>query len=247
MKIAQFITLKVLPILLASISIYSNPSSAQSQTNLPTRTLPSEEGNLTLLPDWQRITFNQMPAIQNGGSIKINGLSRAWNAGDTPDKYLTLGDIDEALKPQLFSIRNITNEKNLKNFSLESFPLLGEQTVQNLVEVIPNLGQTNAAKILPIATLLKTESPQTNINTSLTKLLSQNPTLGNLKLNQIDLSTYTIFDIPNLDAVRLSNFKGWENALVKDIPGLNAVPLASFPLPLTESGNTVARIDFRKG
>ena len=244
MKIAQFITLKVLPILLASISIYSNPSSAQSQTNLPTRTLPSEEGNFILLPDWQRITFNEMPAIQNGGSIKVNGLSRAWNAGDTPDQYLTLGDIDQALKPQLFSIRNITNEKNLKNFSLESFLLLGEQTVENLVEVIPNLGQTNAAKILPIATLLKTESPQTNINTSLTKLLSQNPTLGNLKLNQIDLSTYTIYDIPNLDAVRLSNFKGWENTLIKDIPGLSDVPLASFPLPLTESVNKVARIDF---
>ncbi|NJM23412.1 MAG: hypothetical protein HC836_43520 [Richelia sp. RM2_1_2] len=244
MKISQFIILKLIPIILASIAIYSSSSSAQSQTNLPTRTLPSEEGNFILLPDWQRISFNQMPAIQNGGSIKVNGFSRAWNAGDTPDKYLTLGDIDEALKPQLFSIRNITNEKNLKNFSLESFLLLGEQTVENLVEVIPNLGQTNAAKILPIATLLKTESPQININTSLTKLLSQNPTLRNLKLNQIDLSTYTISDIPNLDAVRLSNFKGWENALVKDIPGLSDVPLASFPLPLAELGNKVARIDF---
>ena len=243
MKISQFITLKVLPILLASISIYSNPSSAQSQTNLPTRTLPLE-GNIVLLPDWQRISFKQMPAIQNGGSIKVNGLARKWNAGDTPDEYLILGDIEEALKPQLLRLSNITDNNNLDTLTLDKFPLLGEQTVQNLVEVIPNLGQTNAAKILPIATLLKTESPQTNINTSLTKLLSQNPTLGNLKLNQIDLSTYTIFDIPNLDAVRLSNFKGWENALVKDIPGLNAVPLASFPLPLTESGNTVARIDF---
>ncbi|MEA5599346.1 M23 family peptidase, partial [Rivularia sp. UHCC 0363] len=146
MKISQFIALKFIPIVLASVTIYSSSSSAQSQTNLPTRTLPSKEGNFILLPDWQRISFNQMPAIQNGGSMKVNGLSRAWNAGDTPDKYLTLGDIDEALKPQFFSIRNITNENNLKNFSLESFPLLGEQTVQNLVELIPNLGQTNAAK-----------------------------------------------------------------------------------------------------
>ncbi len=244
MKIAQFITLKILPILLASISIYSNPSSAQSQTNLPTRTLPSEEGNLVLLPDWERISFKQMPAIQNSGSIKVNGLSRAWNAGDTPDKYLTLGDIDEALKPQLFTLANIINDDEFKSFSLKNFPLLGEQTVQNLADVVPNLGQTNAAKILPIVKLLKTEFPQTNTNTILSNLLSQNPTLGKLKLNQIDLSTYTISDIPNLDAVQLSNFKGWENTLIKDVPGLNAVPLASFPLPLTESGNKVARIDF---
>ncbi|NJO64126.1 MAG: hypothetical protein HC836_39915 [Richelia sp. RM2_1_2] len=244
MKIAQIITLKILPILLASISIYSNPSSAQSQTNLPTRTLPSEEGSLILLPEWERISFNQMPAIQNGGSIKVNGLAREWNAGDTPDKYLTLGDIDEALKPQLFSLANITNNNDANTFTLETFPLLGEQFIQHLADIIPNLGQTKISEIPPIAALLKAESSQININTSLINLLSQNPTLGKLKLNQIDLSKYTISDIPNLDAVQLSNFKGWENTLIKDIPGLNALPLATYPLPLTESGNTVARIDF---
>ena len=244
MKIGQFIALKVFPILLTSLTICVSSSLAENQTNLPTRIIASEEGNLVSLPDWQRISFNQMPVIQKSGSITVNRLAREWNTGDTPDKYLTLGDIDEALKPQLLSIGNINDNNKLNTLTLKEFPLLGEQTVENLVEVIPNLGQTNAAKILPIATLLKTESPQININTSLTKLLSQNPTLRNLKLNQIDLSTYTISDIPNLDAVRLSNFKGWENALVKDIPGLSDVPLASFPLPLAESGNKVARIDF---
>ncbi|MGB3649742.1 MAG: hypothetical protein WBA41_00830 [Rivularia sp. (in: cyanobacteria)] len=191
-----------------------------------------------------------MPSIQNSGSIKANGLSREWNAGDTPDRYLTLGDIDEALKPQLFSLSNITsvsNDSNLNTSTLEDFPLLGEQTIQHLAEIVPNLRQTNASEILPIAALLKAESPQTNTNTTLSNLLSQNPTLGKLKFNQIDLSTYTISDIPNLDAVQLSNFNGWENTLIKDVPRLNAVPLASFPLSLTEVGNKVARIDFRKG
>ncbi|PAX47332.1 peptidase M23, partial [Brunnivagina elsteri CCALA 953] len=66
-----------------------------------------------------------MPPIQKNGSIKINGFSRQWNAGDTPDKYLTLGDIDEALKPQLFSLSNITNIINIPNTStLDKFPLL---------------------------------------------------------------------------------------------------------------------------
>ncbi|NJN12995.1 MAG: hypothetical protein HC815_35725 [Richelia sp. RM1_1_1] len=160
---------------------------------------------------------------------------------------MTLGDIDEALKPQLFSLSNITsvsNDSNLNTSNLEYFPLLGEQTIQHLAEVLPNLGQTNTSEIPPINALLKAESPQTNTNTTLSNLLSQNPTLGKLKLNQIDLSTYTISDIPNLDAVQLSNFNAWENTLIEDVPGLNAVPLASFPLPLTEVGNKVARIDF---
>jgi hypothetical protein len=247
MNIGQCITLKAIPLLLASISIYSSSTFAQSQTNLPTRMISSEGGKQVLLPDWQRISFNNMPPIQESGSIKANGLSREWNAGNTPDKYLTLGDIDEALKPQLFSLSNIasvSNHSNLNTSVLEDFPLLGEQTIQHLAEVVPNLGQTNTSEIPPITALLKAESPQTNINTTLSNLLSQNPTLGKLKLNQIDLSTYTISDIPNLDAVQLFNFKGWENTLIKDVPGLNTVPLASFPLPLTEVGDKVARIDF---
>ena len=247
MNIGKFIILKFVPIVLASVTIYVSPSSAQSQTNLPTRTLPSGEGNLVLLPDWERISFNQMPPIQNSGSTKANGFYRKWNVGDTPDRYLTLGDIDGALKPQLFilsNINNITGKNEIDILTLEQFPLLGEQTLQNLANIIPNLGQTNIAEITPIAALLKTESPQTNTNITVSSLLSQNPTLGKLKLNLIDLSTYTISDIPNLDAVQLSNLKGWENALVKDIPGLSDVPLASFPLPLTELGNKIARIDF---
>ena len=247
MKIGQFITLKLFPILLASFTIYVSSSLAQSQTNLPTRIVTSEEGNLVLLPDLQTISFNQMPPIQKSGLIKVNGLARKWNAGDTPDKYLTLGDIDEALKPQLFSLNNIVSVSNypdLNTSTLEDFRLLGEQSLQHLAEVVPNLGQNNTEEIPPIAALLKAESPQINTSTTLSNLLSQNPALRKLKLNQVDLSTYTISDIPNLNAVQLSNFKGWENALVKDIPGLSDVPLASFPLPLTESGNKVARIDF---
>jgi hypothetical protein len=227
-------------------TIYTtSPSTAQTQPNLPTRLIPLTTGKKILLPDWQRISFTQMPTIQKSGSIKINEFSRQWKAGDTPDKYLTLGDIDEALKPQLFSLSNIANTINSPNTStLDKFPLLGKQTVQDLAEIVPNLGETTTAKIPAIAALLKTKSPQINTNTPLSNLLSQNPELGKLKLNQINLSSYTISDIPNLDAVQLSKFVGWQNTLIKDIPGLNAVPLASFPLPLTESGNTFARIDF---
>jgi hypothetical protein len=219
----------------------TSPSTAQTQSNLPTRLMPLATGKQILLPDWQRISFSQMPPIQKSGSIKINGFSRQWNAGNTPDKYLTLGDIDEALKPQLFSLSNIANSNTS---TLDKFPLLGKQNLQHLVEVVPSLGETTTAKIPAIASLLKSRYPQTNINTSLSNLLSQNPELGKLKLNQIDLSSYKISDIPNLDAVQLSKFTAWQNTLIKDIPGLNAVPLASFPLPLTEAGNNIARIDF---
>ncbi|NJN12996.1 MAG: hypothetical protein HC815_35730 [Richelia sp. RM1_1_1] len=64
MKIGQFITLKAIPVLAASISIYSSSTFAQSQTNLPTRMISSEGDKQVLIPDWQRISFNNMPPIQ---------------------------------------------------------------------------------------------------------------------------------------------------------------------------------------
>ncbi len=242
MKIGRLI----FSLFLTTATIYvTSPSTAQTQPNLPNRLMPLTTGKQILLPDWQRISLSQMPTIQKSGSIKINGFSRQWNAGDTPDKYLTLGDIDEALKSQLFSLSNIANTINSPNTStLDKFPLLGKQTIQDLAEIVPKLGETTTDKIPAIASLIKSKYPQVNINNSLSNLLSQNPELGKLKLNQIDLSSYTISDIPNLDAVQLSKFTGWQNTLIKDIPGLNAVPLAFFPLPLTEAGNTFARIDF---
>jgi hypothetical protein len=159
----------------------TSPSTAQTQPNLPTRLMPLATGKQTLLPDWQRISFSQMPSIQKSGSIKINGFYRQWKAGYTPDKYLTLGDIDEALKPQLFSLNNIANTINTPNTStLDKFPLLGKQNFQQLAEIVPNLGETTTAKIPAIASLLKSKYPQTNINNSLSNLLPQNPELGKL-------------------------------------------------------------------
>jgi hypothetical protein len=155
------------------------PYVAQSQTNIPTRLMPDTTGKQILLPDWQRIPFKKMPPIQKSGSVKINGTNRKWNASDTPDKYLTLGDVDTALKPELFSLSNIgtiINYPVLNQSNLNSFPLLGKQTLQHLAEIVPNLGITNANTIKPIcrrrqrfaiAALLKAKSPQSNTNISL--------------------------------------------------------------------------------
>lgn len=251
MKIGRFLAITCLSLCVVIFSWFSfylaPPSTAQNQPNLPTRLNAGATDTQLSLPDWQRISFATMPPIQKGGSINIDGKERKWKAGDTPDKYLTLGDIEDALQPSLLSLDSITktvSNLDLKTVPLNSFPLLGQQTLQNLADIVPNLGQANAAQIQPIAALLKTQVPQTNIDTSLSNLLAQNQPLGELKLNQTDLSSYTIEDISNVDAVQLSNFTGWQNTIISEVPGLGALPLTEFPIPLAELGNTFARIDF---
>ncbi|BAZ08857.1 hypothetical protein NIES4071_06630 [Calothrix sp. NIES-4071] len=215
--------------------------------DLPTRTLATSEHTNVLLPDWSQISFSRMPAITESGSVNFNGIDRKWRQGDTPDKYLTLGDIDEALRPDLLSLNTIAqtlNYPDLDTFSLDSFPKTGQQTLQELIDAVPDFESQSAAQVPPIAKLLQTKSPQTNLNSPLREIVAQSSALGKLKLNQIDLSPYTVADIPGIETVQLSNFTGWQNSLIKDVPLLNSLSLASFPIKLAESGNTVARIDF---
>ncbi|MFB2773175.1 M23 family peptidase [Pelatocladus sp. BLCC-F211] len=253
MKTFRFLGLLFLPISLVILTSFSTwlslPFAAQNPptTDLPSRLLSVANNYQVLLPDWQRISFGTMPPIQKSGSINIDGFLKRWAAGDTPDKYLTLDDIEEALRPDLLSLNTIAktvSNLELNTVALDAFPLVEKQTLQHLAEVVPNLGQTNTAQIPPIAALIQANTPKTDIYTPLSTLLAQNPALGKLKLNQIDLSSYTISDIPNIDAVQLSNFAGWQDTLISGVPGLNALPLTSFPIPLAELGNTVARIDF---
>ncbi len=256
MKVFHLAILVFLSCCLAVVSSFLFPLPAQQtqaviSDNLPTRLLSSNNGKSPqiLLPDWQQISFDSLPAIQQNGSVKVEGKTRTWQAGQTPDQYLSLGDITEALRPDLLSLTAINNDNNTNKIPLNSFPLLTQQTLKQLLSVVPSLGQFSAKQIPPIAAVLSSQKANSigsfavDGDTPLSTLLTNHPALGNLKLNEVDLSQYAIADIPNIESVQLGQFQGWQDALIADVPGLNALPLASFPVPLAELGSAVAQID----
>ena len=120
-----------------------------------------------LLPDWNRISLSQLPGISQSGAIDGSpysqtlgyDLSRTWTVGMTPDEYLKLGDISEALQAEKFSlqaIRDITST-DLNNIALSEFSLIKEQTLSHLAKVVPQLAQTAVKDIQSVAALLKTK------------------------------------------------------------------------------------------
>lgn len=250
MKWHRFCALAFLSLSLIILSAGYLPTLAQQNTNiqsdLPTRLIPSvsSDSPQVLLPDWQRISFGSMPPIQNSGDFSFDGNTRSWSAGQTPDRYLTLLDIQSPLRPNLLSLDNIVKNLDFQTIPITSFPLLGQQTIKHLVDIVPSLGQFPTQQVTPIAALLSQKGLISENTTPLSTLLIQNPNLGELKLNQIDLSEYALADIPNIGSVQLGQFSGWQNTLIADVPALNTLPLGSFPVPLTELGNAVARIDF---
>lgn len=266
--------------------IYSMAAQATINTfgdgNLPTRIVevanPQSRLPATkvLLPDWSRISLNQLPGISQSGAIDGTpysqtlgyDLSRTWNVGMTPDQYLKLGDISEALQAEEFSLQAIQaicasqqrfaialrtqpeantdiNSIDLNKIVLSEFPLIGEQTLSHLAQVVPELAKTQVNNITPVATLLKSQGIAA-FNLTLAQVLTQYE-VGQMKLGEIDLSKFSISSIPNLDAVQLQQFTGWMNSNVSDIPGLGQVPLGLMPNPITEIGSLVMRIDVVHG
>ncbi|MEH2335981.1 M23 family peptidase [Nostoc sp.] len=253
--------------------------------NLPTRIVevanPQSRLPATkvLLPDWSRISLAQLPGISQSGAIDGSpysqtlgyDLSRTWNVGMTPDQYLKLGDISEALQAEEFSLQAIQaicaslrdatrtqqrfaialgtvpeantdiNSIDSNKIALSEFPLIGEQTLSHLAQVVPELAKTQVNNITPVATLLKSKGIAAS-NLTLAQVLTQYE-VGQMKLGEIDLSEFSISSIPNLDAVQLQQFTGWMNSNVSDIPGLGQVPLGLMPNPITEIGSLVMRID----
>lgn len=206
-----------------------------------------------LMPDWSQTSFSNMPGVLTDGGFTDTSLneaagydiSRQWQAGQTPDQYLKLGDISEALKAELFSLNQIANITNLDldQVALSAFPLLGKQTLKHLVDIVPELRKWSLKDVPPIAELVGKDVDISWQSMTIGELLHLVPKLGKLKLDKIDLDKYSLNSIPNLDRVALEKFTNWENSFLKEIPGLGQAPLALFPNPIGVVGNVVARID----
>lgn len=76
------------------------------------------------------------------------------------------------------------------------------------------------------------------------QLETQYPQLAALGLKNLDLSKYTMSQIPELGNAQLGNFQSWEQVLMKGVPGFDKIPLSRFPSPFGESETPyIARVD----
>lgn len=216
---------------------------ADKAGGFPTILLPVEGRAEIVVPDWNQISFSQLPSVASSGSARINGQTRTWQEGQTPDQYLTLGDIQN-LRPDLASLDYIFTNIGLSPelFNLDEFPLVGEQTIGHLLKIVPDLGISNVRDLEPLANLVKSNC-ESGLSGTMNQALNSCARLADLPLNTTDLVNLTLDSIPNLDLVPLGHFTNWQEQLIGEIPGLSSLPLGFFPDPVTARGNWVARID----
>lgn len=202
------------------------------------------------VPDWSQIAWGNLPAIQEAGKIKVASdlvkkigydPSRSWKAGDRLSQIVKLGDIKDAFHLEAFALEDISSLTGLamKNLNLEDLGLMRWQNLSSLVKAIPDLGKLPVDRVAPIRDLLKGEWG----DRSIAEVLSQNPALGSIPLNQLDLKRYNLQSIPGLTQVPIGKFANWQQSFINQVPGLNRVPFNKFPTPLANGTGVIGTVD----
>jgi hypothetical protein len=226
-----------------------------SEPNIPITTVESE-GQYARVPDWSQITFSSLPPILTTGSFvappEVNqllgyDLSRTWQAGDTADTYLKLGDFQTSFYLQLLNLSTLAQMTNLdlSQIALNALEMAAWQTIDDLVTAIPRLGNYRVAEVAPLAALLRDQFPGTpgwnpnavGTNSTIAEVLSANPELGQLSLGELEnLNEFALTDIPDLTNVPLQNLSGWGNSTIAGVPGLANIPFDQMPNPVEVFG-----------
>ncbi|MBV6625119.1 MAG: hypothetical protein KI793_19700 [Rivularia sp. (in: Bacteria)] len=226
----------------------SNPPSAQAE-------IPTINWQNTRLPDWNQITFSQMPAIAESGSFQAPDVitsklgydpNRSWDAGQKPSAFTMVGDFQDSFKLQEFSLLDISQitDSDIQEIDLDSFGVIKFQTIESLVKAIPDLEEWKIRDVKPIYDLLSH-----NLSTSfssyqtISNLLKNSPHLGKLSFESLDLVSYNIDSIPGLSATPIASFDKWQGVYIDEVPGLSDVPFSQFPNPVNPVGMQVGIVD----
>lgn len=198
-----------------------------------------------VLPDFNQFSLSDLPAFGESGGFREGPYQRTWRSGQTIDQVLTFSDIQD-LTPGNLTLDDISAVlgQDLGSRSIQDFPLLGNQSINDLMAAIPTLGGFDLEALPPIAVLIDAElGDRLRQGQTLFNAVQRWPELGESLLGEIDLSAFSIHDIPGIAQTALGTLSGFERATLNQVPGLRDLPLSSFPNPVAAVGNMTMQID----
>ncbi len=183
------------------------------------------------VPNFRLLNFAQFPSVVTGGSIDFSSLaedlpydpSRVWQPGDPIGAILKVGDLSQTTAVSSWSLGFISEQAgiDLATVPLGSFGIIRDQTLNDLLEAIPELSEVPLANVVPLSIILEGQDP----SSTLAEILAQSPDLGSLTLDFETLTEYSVLDLPGLSDAPLGAFSQFGNAFIQEVPGLSFVPL----------------------
>lgn len=214
--------------------------------------IPSKYINNAPVPDWQSITFKSF-VFSSPGSVELPNVEfpgyksiRSWQAGQSLDEVMELGDFENVFYLENFSLQAISQLSgiSLSNTKLSDFEILKWQTVPELTKAIPNLANEYVENVPAIRDLVKKILGVANIDgETIGEIINDYPKLKDIELGELDLSQYKLTSIPGIEKTALKQFSNWQNTSISKIPGLNQVTFANFPNAPVPQGSIVGKLD----
>jgi hypothetical protein len=189
-------------------------------------------------PDWSNITFKNLKFGEAGSvqfpNIKNPGMkeTRSWEVGQSLAVVMELGDFEATeLKIEELSVQDIAKitDINPKQLKLDSLELTNWQTIADLADAIPNLGNMLVSDVLPINDAI-VKITGSSYSGTINSAIEAFPELKEAELGKyIKLSDYNLTDIPGIESAPLKSFYNWQNTTISKVPGLSDVPFDEFP------------------
>lgn len=212
--------------------------------------IPQQATSLPTVPDLNSISFGTL-RIESSGSFTapsevINTLgydpSQSWYEGESIAEFLTLdGFPGLALGGLTLSDIGQLTSFDLTKLPLSDFGLLSWQTISSVVSAIPELANYRIADIPPIADVLRVSGVGFAPENTIADILRER-SLAALSLSAIDLSRYSLANLPGLETVPLEHFRNWERSTISQVPGLSGIPLGTL-FNRSSTSTSVALVD----
>jgi hypothetical protein len=233
-------------LVLGLLFVGASPVQAQATSELPV--VADSAGQQT--PAWDRVSFSSLPAFDSAGLLNVPedatghldyNLSRSWQAGNSVLNVLKLGDVQDAFALGNFRLGDAVRlgELDPATLSLSNFSFLQTENIADLVSRIPAISDFRISEVRPLYDLITQRIP--NVAQTLSQIgnfrvwseqsiasLARLPEIGNLSLNDLDLSQYSFTQLPGLEQATLSSIQDWKNLNLAQIPGLGNVPFSAF-------------------
>ncbi len=217
-----------------------HPSKLFAQQTSQVPTLDYVQGNYRgRIPDWSRINFENLPAVQQPGFLKVPRKvvgqigydpSRSWVAGQRLDSIVKLGDVDEAFKISSLSLKDLSQTVGISgDRTLKDFGLMQWQTPESLLKAIPNLGQLKLNQVKPLSDLFMKAGVSQSANITISRVLQRYPKVAKIPLSNLSLSQYGMNSIPGLQTIAIKKFSKWQQSFINQVPGLKRLPFARMP------------------
>jgi hypothetical protein len=243
----RIIQITALAISSATIAIFSSDfATAQS---LPMSTQQIGNAQSVMIPDFTRISFENLPKIQVTAQLQQQ-LSQllspsalanlAIGSFVSPDRYLTVGSL-QSLGLEQMSLQTIASRAgiSLSNVSLGQLgKLTSQQTINSLLQSLPDLSNQPLSQVQPILDLVTKKSGSANLSGEMSaltvgQLVNAFPDLGNLSLSSLGnrLNSYSLESIAGFAQLPLGNIQGAAGVVLSDLnaTGLGKLSLSQFP------------------